>query len=215
MIDMELILNQDLDMDMILQDAKPRGIIEVGAWRGNSWSLYDKWGVKNRCWIEANPVTYQQLRANVPLEDVTINVAVCDQDSEFPFMITNNDGQSSSLLPFKRHAEVYTTVFVTSTVMVRGRRLDTLVEEHLIDMSQYNFLFMDLQGTEYLALRGFEKNIHKIDYIVAEINYEELYAGCMLVDDFDKYLSDRGFIKVIATKHETVGWGDGYYKRVR
>ena len=59
------------------------------------------------------------------MEDITINVAVCDQDGDFPFMITNNDGQSSSLLPFKRHAEVYTTVFVTSTVMVRGRRLDT------------------------------------------------------------------------------------------
>ena len=200
-------------MDKVLQDAHPRGIIEVGAWIGNSWRLYDKYGVKNRCWIEANPETFPLLRANVPPEDVTINVAVCDADGEFRFMLTNNDGQSSSLLPFKRHSEVYTTVFVTHTVIVKGRRLDTLVEEGLIDMSKYNFLFMDLQGTEYLALRGFEKNIDKIDYIVAEVNYEELYEGCMLVDDFDKYLAAWGFDKIMATKHETVFWGDAYYKR--
>jgi len=211
----DILLNQDLDMDEILQDAKPHGIIEIGAWIGNSWQLYDKYGVKNRCWIEANPITYHRLRANVPAEDVTINVAICDQDGEFPFILTNNDGQSSSLLPFKLHSEVYPTVLITDRITVKGRKMDTLIEEGMIDMSRYNFLFMDLQGTEYYALKGFEKNINKIDYIIAEINYKELYEDCMLVDDFDKYLFDLGFDKIMATKHESVHWGDAYYKRIK
>jgi len=99
-------------------------------------------------------------------------------------------------------------------VTVQGRTLDSLIDDGTIDIDLYDFVLMDLQGAEYYALKGFEKYIHMINYLVAEINYEELYAGCMLVDDFDKYLEQLGLVKQWATQFDSVGWGDAYYKRV-
>jgi FkbM family methyltransferase len=206
------ILEGELNLEHILMDAKPIGIIHAGAYIGGCNETYRRYNIANVCWIEANPTTFKQLVKNVPPTDVTLNFAVCDKDNEMPFFITSN-GQSSSLLPLKKHSEVYPGIVVTEKIIVNGRRFDTLVEEGLINMAKYDFLLMDLQGGEYFALRGFEQNIKNIDYIMAEINYGELYGGCMLVDDFDKYLDGLGFQKIFASKCGGFMWGDAYYKR--
>jgi FkbM family methyltransferase len=209
---MKLVLNKEIDLEEVLIDAKPFGIIDVGAYIGNPWRLYDRHGVKNRCWIEANPKVFNDLVNNVPEGDVTLNYAIGNKDGNISFIVTNN-GQSSSILSLDKHLSHYPDILPIDCIVVKGRRLDTLIKEGLIDITQYNMLITDLQGAEYLAFEGFKENIDKIDYIVSEINYEELYKGCMLVDDFDKYLDKLGFEKIMATKHESVGWGDGYYKR--
>jgi hypothetical protein len=125
-----------------------------------------------------------------------------------------DNGASSSLLYPKTHLSRYPTIKVAGEKPIRGCKLDTLVKEELIDMGKYDFLYMDLQGAEYLALLGFEDNLKYINGILCEINYEELYEGCVMVDKIDNYLIEHGFIKQWATIHETVGWGDAYYKRV-
>lgn len=210
---MNLILNQEINLSEVLRDAKPQGIIHAGAYIGGCSKIYDQFKI-NRCWIEADPESYNKLVTNVPGTDVKLNVAVSDRDGSALFLVTNN-GQSSSLLSLKKHRVRYPTIVAEKQIIVPCRRLDTLVEQGLIDMYRYNFLLMDLQGAEYLALKGFEKNINKIGYIVAEINYEELYEGCMLAEDFDDYLSELGFAKIMATKYVNFGWGDAYYKRIK
>jgi len=207
------ILDTELDLDGILRDTKPRGVIYAGAHLGTSRWIFQKNGIETLCWIEANPDVFYKLEWNVPPKDEVINVAVCDKDELLTFHVTNNE-QSSSLYKLKKHAEVYPGIVETSTVTVNGIRLDTLIKQRRIKIENYNFLFMDLQGGEYYALKGFEENISKIDYIYAEVNYEELYEGCMLVDDFDKYLSVLGFKKVCANRHGSFAWGDAFYKRV-
>lgn len=211
---MNLILNQEINLSEVLQNAKPRGIIHAGAYIGGCSKIYDQCRIINRCWIEADPESYNKLKANVPATDVKLNVAVSNRDGSSRFTITNN-GQSSSLLELKKHMFRYPTIVVAKNIIVPCRRLDTLVQQGLIDMSKYNFLLMDLQGAEYYALEGFSQNIRYIDYIVAELNYEELYEGCMLAEDFDEYLSELGFVKIMATKYVNFGWGDGYYKRIK
>jgi len=203
-----------IDVIEVIKDAKPKGIIEVGAFTGSIWKEYEKNGVHNRCWIEPCQKNLLDLRANVPLTDVVIGCAICDEDKDLDFVVTNNY-QSSSFLPLKEHLKRFPHILPAYTEKVDGRSLDSLVDEGLIDMDLYDMLLMDIQGAEYYALKGFEKNIHKIKYIVAEVNYEELYEGCMLADDFDKYLRDLGFEKQWYTHHSTVGWGDSYYKRIR
>jgi FkbM family methyltransferase len=211
---MDIVLNQEINLSEVLRDAKPQGIIHAGAYIGGCSKIYDQFPIKNRCWIEADPESYNKLVANVPDSDVKLNVAVSDRDGSALFLVTSNGG-SSSLLPLKKHRVRYPSIVVKKQIIVPCRRLDTLVDQGLIDMYKYNFLLMDLQGAEYLALKGFEKNINKIGFIVAEINYEELYEGCMLAEDFDEYLLKLGFVKIMATKYENLGWGDAYYKRKR
>ena len=209
---MKFVLNKPIDMEEVLRDAKPHGIIHAGAYLGQWWKIYEKYGVKNRCWIEACPETFDKLSINVPQIDIKLNYAVCDRDEEMIFVVTSNM-QSSSIFSLKIHLKVYPSIKPTKQIIVIGRRMDTLIDQGLIDISKYDFLLMDLQGAEYLALKGLEKNISKINYIVSEVNYMKLYDGSTLFNNFDKYISSLGFKKVIMTKFKEYGEGDVYYKR--
>lgn len=206
-------MNDDINLDEIFDDACPRGIIDIGSHIGSCFEMYKKHDINNRCWIEANPNVFDELVRNVPNEDIKMNYAICDFDGKVPFVITSNL-QSSSILPLKKHIEIYPTIFPEKHIIVQGRKLDTLIHKGLIDIDRYDFLAMDIQGGEFKALEGFKKYIHKINYILAEVNYIEMYSGCMLIDDFDNYLKKLGFKKIMASK-SVCGWGDAYYKRIK
>ena len=49
--------------------------------------------------------------------------------------------------------------------------------------------------------------------IYIEVNIEELYKGCSLLPDLDKYLSTYGFRRTL-TKITEYGWGDALYLRI-
>lgn len=209
---MRLIKNRPIDIGEVLSDAKPKGVIHAGAHLAEELPIYLEHGVCNRCWIEANPVIFAKMKEIVPPEDEVINVAVTDEDAILEFNLMDN-GQSSSLLRPKTHLTRYPNIKPSGVIQVKGRRLDSLAEYRLLDIMRYDFLYMDLQGAEMKTLRGFTKYIGRINYIMAEVNYEEVYEGCTLIDEFDAYLLKLGFIKQWATIHESVGWGDAYYKR--
>jgi len=208
-----LIKNKPINISEVLDDAKPKGVIHCGAFIGEELPIYQSHGINNRCWIEADPDTFTELKEIIPQDDVALNVAVSNYVGVGSFVVMNN-GASSSLLAPKRHLDFYPEIQPIKEIWVDVRTLDFLVECGRIDMSKYDFLYMDLQGGEMDALKGFEEHIDEINFILAEINYEELYEGCALIDEFDAYLKERGFEKQWATIHEAVGWGDAYYKRV-
>ncbi len=209
---MRLIKNKPIDIDEVLTDAKPKGVIHAGAHLAEESPIYRKHGV-NVYWIEANPSIYDKMKTLIPCTDDSINVAVADVEGVMEFNLMDN-GQSSSLLHPNTHLIRYPNIKPSGIIHVEGRKLDSLVDWGLLDISKYDFLYMDLQGAEFRALRGFSKHIGSINYIMSEVNYEEVYSGCTLIDEFDKYLLELGFVKQWATIHESVGWGDAYYKRV-
>lgn len=211
-----MMLYEDVPIDIfkVLTDASPKGVIHVGAFLGEELHLYVNAGVSHRCWIEADPVTFNQLKQNIPKTDLALNVAIGDKNAAVPFTRMNN-GESSSLLTPYLHLYKYPSIFVNGGVRVRGRTLDRLVDDGVINMTLYDMLVMDIQGAEGLAVKGFLKHINKINYILSEVNYEELYDGCMLIDEFDQLLYDLGFEKQWSTIHSSVGWGDAYYKRIK
>jgi hypothetical protein len=93
---------------------------------------------------------------------------------------------------------------------VEIKPMTQLIEENNIDVTQYNFLNVDVQGYELEVLKGFGDLLQGIDYIYAEVNSNYLYEGCALVGDLDEYLSNYGFTRVLTsmTVHE---WGDALY----
>jgi FkbM family methyltransferase len=208
-----LIRNKPIDIDAVLANAKPRGVIHCGAFEAEELPLYQKHGIANRCWIEADPDRARELKKIVPKEDIVIGLAVANWNGNGQFTVMDN-GASSSLLVPKKHLEYYPDIKPVKDIKVDVRTLDFLVGCGAINMDKYDMLYMDLQGGEWLAIDGFRENIKNINYILSEINYEELYAGCMLINEFDEILRGFGFEKQWATIHETVGWGDAYYKRV-
>ena len=51
-----------------------------------------------------------------------------------------------------------------------------------------------------------------IDYIYAEVNTKELYAGCAQLPELDAWLDARGF-KRVEISMTGWGWGDALYVR--
>ncbi|MGK7922408.1 MAG: FkbM family methyltransferase [Trichodesmium sp.] len=191
----------------------PRGVIHIGAHMGQELAQYQAMNVKKVLFIEANPVVSERLQkqvANLPNVQV-VNCAITNRNGTVNLHVTSNE-QSSSILPLKGHSNIYPNVKETHRVNVPAKTLDTLLQELEINPKEYNLLNIDIQGAELLALQGATNLLKYIDAINTEVNYEELYEGCALIDEIDEFLEQHGFERVATTTpHPT--WGDAFYIR--
>ena len=55
-----------------------------------------------------------------------------------------------------------------------------------------------------------KKSFKNIDYIITEINRDELYKGCAKIEEVDSFLSSFGFRRVMVNWAEKP-WGDAFY----
>ena len=202
-----------LPKEVITKYGKPKGIIHVGAHEGEEAVDYRVKGIDNVIWIEANEDLIPKIKANPHVrEQPVICAAVSNKDGEeVTFKITNNF-QSSSILNLKEHLRHYPNITVTEERTVKTKTLDTIIEENNIDMSKYDFMNIDIQGADYLALKGMQKNLKYIRFIYIEVNFQEMYEGCGLFDDVKKLLEPQGFVlkEIVDTG---VGWGDAVWVR--
>ena len=134
-------------------------------------------------------------------------------DNEVTFNISSNEGQSSSFLEFGTHKTAHPDVSYIDQIQLKTKRLDTLIDEINLNVHEFNFLNMDLQGAELLALRGLGDYLKYFKYAYLEVNKEELYKGCPLVEDLDMYLIGFGFRRVETSWAGNFGWGDSFYIR--
>jgi FkbM family methyltransferase len=140
-----------------------------------------------------------------------INAIVSDvDDQEVEFIITNNDAMSSSILELKEHKQEHPDCLEVNRIRKTTVRLDTLLKRQGYSATNYDVLVMDVQGAEMHVLKGAPEVLKNIKCIITEVNTKELYAGCVLLDDLDKFLIERGFIRmhINMTRH---GWGDAVY----
>jgi len=187
----------------------PKGVLHVGASEGQEAYAYYLQGVKRTIWIEAIPDIFNKLVQNIKKypDALAINACVSDVDgNEMLFNIASNDGQSSSLLELGTHKIAHPSVHYTHTIEVVTRRIDTLLSGY--DLTGFDFLTIDLQGAELLALKGMGELIDGFKYAYIEVNREELYKGCAMVWEIDEYLKD---FERVETKFTDKGWGDALY----
>jgi len=186
---------------------KMTGVLHVGAHAGEENDAYLAEGVpqQNIHWVEAIPELCTELSKRLPN---VIQGVVSDKVEMVEFKITNNF-QSSSILELKTHLEAHPSINVVKRVWTTTTTLDTIVKDRNI---QANFLNMDIQGAELKCLQGFEENLKMIDYIYAEVNIKELYAGCAQLPELDAWLAAREF-KRVEISMTGWGWGDALYIR--
>ena len=135
---------------------KPKGVVHIGAHLLEEREEYLKHNLTNTIWVEANPHTFNQLMLLDRCDDeLFFNQCITDKDDEIHnFNITNN-GQSSSILELHKHGEYHPHIFVTDSIEVRSKRMDSLIQENRINIQNYDFLNLDIQGAELLALKSF------------------------------------------------------------
>jgi FkbM family methyltransferase len=191
---------------------KVKGIIHIGAHEceeRNKYLNFFNLNDNNIIWIEALPDKVNQIK-NINPNILIFNECIYDKDNEnIIFHITNNY-QSSSILKLKNHLIEHPHVYEINQIPLKTKTLKTFYKENNLIPNNYNFLNLDIQGTELNALKSAENLLEYFDYIYTEVNISELYENCSLLNDIDEYLQKFNFkrVNISMTKHN---WGDAFY----
>jgi FkbM family methyltransferase len=117
-------------------------------------------------------------------------VAVSDRDGEAEFHVTSNDGESSSLLRFGSHGELFPQVQVQRTILVPTRRLDAALAEAGLPLP--DVLLVDVQGAEFQVLSALPRALlQEVRLIYTEVSTESVYAGGGLLPQVEELLAWR------------------------
>lgn len=193
-------------------NVQSKGVLHIGAHLGQEAQTYADLGMNKMVFIEANPSIYDQLRTNISKypNAKAVKACVSERDGDtVTFNISSNEGQSSSILEFGTHKTQHADVSFTGSLEMTTTRVDTALKE--FDMKGIDFLNIDLQGAELLALKSMGALIHNFRYAYLEVNKEEVYKGCALIAEIDAFLGVYGFVR--KETEWTGGWGDAFYTK--
>lgn len=195
-----------LPVDKVITE-KVKDIVHIGAHLCEEKKYY---GNRRVIWIDANK---QFVDLGKKEGNEIYQAVVSEKDNETVVFNVTTNKQSSSILNLKEHAKEYPTITVCECKRVKTITFDTFVKTHNLDISNCNFLNIDIQGAELLALKGMEKSLSNFDFIYLEVNEKEMYENCALVAEIDEYLEKRGYIRKI-TAMTNKGWGDALYVKM-
>ena len=205
-----------IPLPLLIQHFKLRihGVLHIGAHECEEMDAYTQAGVdeNNIIWVEA----IKDIVDNMKKKNSNLNIfqAVIDivNDKEVEFNIADN-GQSSSILEFGTHSKHHPHVKMIAKKKLKTTRLDKLIKEKKISIEKLNFLNLDIQGKELDALKGMGHFIQYVQYIYTEVNTEKVYKDCALLPEMDKFLKEKGFVRVACKMWQNCGWGDAFYIR--
>jgi FkbM family methyltransferase len=177
---------------------RTRGVVHVGGHVAQERQLYAKYGL-NVLWIEPIEENFTQLIQGIvafPKQRALRRLITDVDDQEYPFHVSNNTGASSSILDLGKHKQVWPKVGYIKTLMFKSVTLSTLFKREQIDMSLYDALVMDTQGSELLVLKGAETLLSNFKFIKTEAANFEMYKGGCQLRDLDNFLEGRAFRRI-------------------
>ena len=198
----------NINFENLTNQVKPRGVIHVGANTCQELPLYLAHGIENRLWIEGNEIV-----ANKTRQETKENIlsAYIDKE-EFVQKVyeASNNSESSSLLRPSKHNELYPNIeFISTNNYIKSYTLDRLLR--LIDYNKFNYLVLDIQGTELFALKGLGYFENHFEVIITEAYIQELYFGCGKLHEIEAFLSNYKLVEFAPEVGK--GWGDAAFIR--
>ncbi|KEF41330.1 MAG: hypothetical protein ER33_12165 [Cyanobium sp. CACIAM 14] len=192
------------------------GVVHVGANTGQERDVYRSRGL---CvvWIEPIPEVYRQLKANISKlsDQVALQALVAEVDGKnYEFHISNNNGESSSILDLKEHKDIWPDVDYTTTISLESITLSTLFKREQLDPSRYQALIMDTQGSELLVLQGSLPILRYFQYIKTEVSDFESYQGCCQLSDINAFMEKHGYQEIYREKFASRPEGGSYFNVV-
>lgn len=205
-----------------------KGVVHVGAHRGEEFNDHVAMGAKQIVWVEANPDLFDELVSNLTLvsegssvENHIFNIAcsnVDDENMEFHVIYgpdagygVGNKGCSSLLRPSGNMEN-----WKRGTITVNTVTLDSLFERNNLNFEDFDMLELDVQGAELMVLEGASKLLDHIKYIYTEVTFfSPDYENNPLFDDVSNFLADRGFSHVATKFYDGVShWADALFERI-
>lgn len=183
-----------------------KGIIHIGAHFGEENNVYNKLNIKNRVFFEPLEKNYEKLVENVK-GYLTYKLALGNESKKVQMFVESaNQGQSSSILKPLLHLSQYPHIQFNETEIVEMKRLD----EINIDSKLYNFINIDVQGYELEVFKGATKTLESVDYIMSEVNRDEVYQGCVKINELIDFLKPFGF-EMVEQDWAGQTWGDAFF----
>lgn len=186
-----------------------KGVLHVGAHTCEEEPFYHKYGITNEqiLWVEANPDLIPKYKSNI------VCAVIGDEDNKpVSFIITNNM-QSSSILNLKTHKIEHPWVHEISRSTRNMITLNSLMKQLEKPIDSFDFINLDIQGAELLALKGATELLPHVRSIYTEVNEKELYENCAMIHELDDFLTLWGFKRVL-TEITGHGWGDAFYIKI-
>ncbi len=197
----------------------PKGVLHVGANIGEEASVYTELGINKQIWVEGNPDLLDILKTNVlkGSEKYVLQFLAGDENKEVVLHISNNSGQSSSVLNLGTHLQAHPEVHYIKDEVVIMKSLDSFFVENTEIIKGVDFLNLDVQGFEGKVLNGLGSWINEFKWIYTEVNCRYVYENCTLIQDLDSYLSKQGFYRAETFGEsgffQRLGWSDALYIR--
>jgi len=191
---------------------QPKGVLHIGANVGEERHAYHNMRVDRVIWIEANQEIFKRLEVNLvhyPNQHA-LNYCIGDEEGkDVVFNVSNNGSQSSSILELGTHKLVHPEVKYINKISMKMKRVDKID----YDFSGLDFLNIDLQGAELMALEGMGDLLDQFYFAYLEINERELYKGCPLLPELNRFMKDKGFMFKEKQMAGNTFWGDGFWMR--
>jgi len=188
-------------------NVKIGGVLHIGAHFGEENGVYTELGIEKRIFFEPLTSNFRTLKNNIGENHTLLNFALGNENKRILMNVeTANSGQSSSILNPILHLVQYPHIKFETTEEVEMKRLDDLN----LDLSEFNFINIDVQGYELEVFKGAEKTLHNIDYIMSEINRDEVYQNCARIEQLIDFLSPYGF-ELVEQTWDGGTWGDGFF----
>jgi len=198
-------------------EIESRGVIHLGGHLGEELLMYVLTGFSKILLVEPHPQVFYQLEqftkqlntclneiqdffnCSVGCQVVAIPCAIGDKDGICQLFEFSDTALSSTLKPSKvlldSLANQGRNNKPKSTEKIAIKTLDSLLQNlpNEWQIQDFNFLWMNIQGAELLALNGGENVIKQLDYIFLETNFEKRYENSASPEKIDSLLSDWGF----------------------
>jgi FkbM family methyltransferase len=186
------------------------GGFHIGSHDCEEMEFYNRLGITNEniVWIDAIPLKVDQATKR-GISNVYQAVITDKDDEDIVFNVSNN-GQSSSVLEFGTHSQEHPDVVYVDKINLKSITIDTFFERNHIDASKFNFWNFDIQGAEFMALKGATRSIQYAKALYLEVNVTEVYKNCGLITEIDTFLAQYKFKRVL-TNIRQHGWGDALY----
>lgn len=189
-------------------DLRINGIIHIGGHYGEEDSVYNSINVINKIYVEPLENNFNILKNNVS-NAILYKLALGSNTGYVDMYVeTENNGQSSSILEPKLHLIQYPNIVFNRKETVEMKTLDSLNIDGL-----YNFINIDVQGYELEVFKGGVNTLNNIDYIMTEVNRDEVYKDCAKIEDIIDFLTPYGF-KMVECLWAGDTWGDAFFIKI-
>jgi FkbM family methyltransferase len=178
-----------------------KAVLHVGAHLAQETQSYSNLN-KKVIWIEANPKTYRDLLKVIKKfkKQKAINALITNKNNKvYEFKIASN-GASSSIFEFGEYHKGKKSLWkqeikTLKRIRLKSKTLKAILEEKNLKKFNPDFLVLDIQGAELLALQGLDDLIHNFKYILVEVSRVEIYKRGATWKDIKKFLNERDFFE--------------------